>query len=96
MPFRLLFPPLAETQLVDLKARNPTKYRRVLKCLGLVERDPKYPGLNSKRYKSLDGRHNEPIWESYVENNTPGAYRVFWHYGPGKDELTIVAITPHP
>jgi len=31
-----------------------------------------------------------------VENRTPSAFRVFWYYGPGKDTLTILAITPHP
>jgi hypothetical protein len=23
-------------------------------------------------------------------------YRVFWYYGPGPGEITILAITPHP
>ena len=31
-----------------------------------------------------------------AENNTPAAYRIFWFYGPGKKEITIIAITPHP
>jgi hypothetical protein len=34
--------------------------------------------------------------EAYVENKTPAAFRVFWCYGPNRDELTILAITPHP
>jgi hypothetical protein len=26
----------------------------------------------------------------------PEAYRIFWHYGPGKNVIKIMAITPHP
>jgi hypothetical protein len=36
------------------------------------------------------------VFESYVQNRTPGAYRVFWCYGPEQGQITIVAITPHP
>ena len=38
----------------------------------------------------------EDVFEAYAENNTPGAYRIFWYYGPGKNQITILAITPHP
>ncbi len=33
---------------------------------------------------------------TYAENHTPGAWRIFWWDGPGKQVLTILAITPHP
>lgn len=36
------------------------------------------------------------VFESYAQNKTPGAYRIFWTYGPSKAEITILAITPHP
>ena len=39
---------------------------------------------------------DEDIWDSYVENHIPGAWRVFWHYGPGADSITIVTIGPRP
>jgi hypothetical protein len=45
---------------------------------------------------SPDGRFSESMWESYVENNSSEAYRVFWHDGPDTEEVTVVAITPHP
>jgi hypothetical protein len=44
----------------------------------------------------MHGENGEEVFEAYAENNTPGAYRIFWHYGPGKDVITIIAITPHP
>jgi hypothetical protein len=31
-----------------------------------------------------------------TQNRTPGAYRVFWCYGPDQKQITILAITPHP
>jgi hypothetical protein len=42
------------------------------------------------------GPNGEEVFEAYAENNTPGAYRIFWVYGPGKDVITILAITAHP
>lgn len=38
----------------------------------------------------------EEIFEAYIENKTPGAYRIFWYYGPDNNQITVVAITPHP
>jgi len=96
MPYRLLVQPTPETQLASLERLDPKKHRKVVKCLGLLESNPRYPWLNSHRYQNLDHIHGEKIWESYAENRTPGAYRVFWHYGPDDGEITIVAITPHP
>lgn len=96
MPFRILVQPLPEAQLAELERSNPPKHRKVLKCFAFLELDPKYPGLNSHRYEDYDDVYGEKIWESYVENKTPGAYRVFWHYGPEDGEITVVAITPHP
>jgi len=36
------------------------------------------------------------IFQSYLENRTPGAGRIFWAYGPDKGEITVLAIEPHP
>lgn len=44
----------------------------------------------------MRGENGEKVWEAYAENKTPSAWRVFWHYGAGGNEITIVAITPHP
>ncbi len=96
MSFRLLFQPTAEGQLRSIERADLNKFRKVGNCLGRLEIDPRHPGPHSHRYEALDEVNGEKIWESYVENRTPGAFRVFWHYGPGKGEITIVAITAHP
>jgi len=38
----------------------------------------------------------EKVFTAYAQNRTPGAYRVFWAYGPDQETITIIAITPHP
>ncbi len=96
MPYRLIIQPSAERAWKALEKSDKTRHAKVGNCLYKLSQNPKHPGLKSKRFKSLDGKHKMPIWESYVENNVPAAYRIFWHYGPQKNEITIIAITPHP
>jgi hypothetical protein len=43
------------------------------------------------------------MWDSYVENRTPGAWRIWWMYGPDeiRDDqavavITVLDIGPHP
>ena len=96
MPFKLDFAVAASEQLAELKSTKPKKHKKVLKCLGMLESNPRHSGLNSHRYDDYDDVYGEKIWESYVENKTPGAYRVFWHYGADEGEITVVPFTPHP
>ena len=73
-------------------------FKQVHKTLQLLRNDPKHPGLRTHEYHSLDHPYDPSgkVFEAYVQHRTPGAYRVFWCYGPGRGELTIIAITPHP
>ena len=66
------------------------------KALAYLATNPRHPGLNTHKYQGLAGTNGEEIFEAYCENRTPGAYRIFWHYGPGKKVISIIAITPHP
>ena len=36
------------------------------------------------------------VWESYLENNTPAAGRIFWAYGPEQGDITVIGLEPHP
>ena len=36
------------------------------------------------------------VWQSYLENNTPKAGRIYWVYGPDKGDITIIGLEPHP
>ena len=90
--------PTARRQLEELERDKSLEKRlkAVRKTLGLMETNLRHPSLNTHEYKSLKGARGEKVFEAYAESRTPAAYRVFWHYGPGKNEITVLAITPHP
>ena len=100
MVFSLRFTTEAKDQLqaleLDEDAQNLVKLKRVKKCLAQLAANPRHPGLNSHKFREMTGSRGEEVWESYVENNTPSAWRVFWHYGPDKALITIISITAHP
>ncbi len=78
------------------KKKNPARARKVAKALRQMADDPEYPGLHSHRFEALDDVIGERMWESYVENRTPSAWRVWWFYGPNDGEITIVDLDGHP
>lgn len=105
MQRKIKFTPTADAQLTALE-NSPARAALlglVRKALGYLEIDPHHPGLHTHEFTSLAGATGEKLFEAYAQNNTPGAYRIFWHYGPdeikGKKRspvITIVAITSHP
>ena len=101
----LSFTPEARRNLADLQ-KSPSKrstLQQVRKTLGLLETNLRHPSLNTHAFRSLHGPNGEEVFEAYAQNQTPGAYRVFFMYGPDRAEgkkrtavLTIIAITPDP
>ncbi|MDB6078015.1 MAG: Uncharacterized protein JWO82_1762, partial [Akkermansiaceae bacterium] len=83
-PFHLLFTAEAGAQLDALESDVALKKRlkAVNKALGWLQVNPRHPGLNTHKYSSKTGPNGEPVLEAYAENKTPGAYRVFFCYGP--------------
>lgn len=90
-------------------ARRPTKgplkstraeglFKQVHKCASLLAENPRHPGLHTHEFRSLlhPFFSGEKVFDAYAQNRTPGAYRIFWCYGPTAAEITILAITPHP
>jgi hypothetical protein len=73
-------------------------FKQVAKAVELLGVDPRHGSLNTHPYDSLEHPFDPrgKVFEAYAQNKTPGAYRVFWCYGPEKGEITIIAITPHP
>jgi hypothetical protein len=77
-------------------------FKRISKTIGFLSVNPKHNSLCSheiddltRRYSKITGQ-NIKVWQSYLENNTPAAGRIFWVYGPAKGEITIIALEPHP
>lgn len=97
-PFTLRFTREAAEVLASLEGdpHLEKKLKKVRTALGRLQLDPSYPSLRSHKYSSLSGTNGEDVWDSYVENRTPSAWRIFWHYGPGAGTITVIAITPHP
>lgn len=73
-------------------------FKQVAKAIELLIENPRHPSLDTHEYYSIANPLDKggKVFEAYVQNRTPGAYRIFWCYGPNKEEITIIAITPHP
>lgn len=95
----------AKAQLDELE-KAPARtaaLKQVRKALGYLQVNPAHPGLNTHEFTSLS-TPGRKMFEAYAQNQTPGAYRIFWHYGPDEHDskkkripvITIAAITPHP
>ena len=96
----------ADEQLNQLE-QNPALegiLKQVRKTLGYLETNLRTKFLQTHKHESLSMRYKREIFEAYVQQNTPGAYRVFWHYGDDEKDkkgnripiITVIAITPHP
>lgn len=96
--FELEYTENAEDDLLALASNNGKRVaqKAVIKALKLMSVNLKHPSLNTHKYDEMEGPDGEEVFESYAQNNTSGAYRIFWHYGPGRKIITILAITPHP
>lgn len=98
MKRKLVFLPQADQDLIDLES-DPSKkqiLKAVNKTLGYMETNLRHPSLNTHEYKNLKGPAGEKVFEAYAQQKTPGAYRIFWFYGPKANQLTIVTIIQHP
>ena len=71
-------------------------YQQLGKTMKLLSVNPRHPGLHSHDIEALSNRYGMKVWESYLENKTAGAGRLFWVYGPDKAQITIIGIEPHP
>lgn len=87
----------AKEQFVILKNQKhkKTQFKAVSKVLGFMQLNLRHPSLKTHKYDGMKSKYGE-VFESYAQNNTPGAYRIFWTYGPNRGVITIVSITPHP
>ena len=96
--FEILWTDQAEKQFLELRHRGPIdKYIKVSRTLKVLSKyGPKYPSLHSHKYQSIRGPGGEDVWESYVENRTAGAWRIWWMYGPKANEITLIMLGKHP
>ncbi|KAA8727417.1 hypothetical protein F4V58_01475 [Corynebacterium phocae] len=93
--FEVKFTPTARDDLKKGLQKYPQKRDKVHKSIKLLEEPgPSYPGLRTHPMRGIKGANNETIYISYVENNTPQAWRIHWSYW-GRDTIVILYVGPH-
>lgn len=89
------------------KAKEPIKkfngkeekiFRRLLYVLRQLELNPRNPSLNTHRLRGDFWRKNYGgmLFESYLEQNTAKAARIFWYFTETPGIIRIVGIDVHP
>ena len=71
-------------------------FKKLVKALGFLSQNPRHPGLASHEIDDLTRKYGIKVFQSYLENQTPAAGRLFWTYGPEQGDITVLAIEPHP
>jgi len=98
MSDRLLFTPEADAQFRELETRadSAAACKAVKKALGYMEANLRHPSLHTHVFTTLKGPQGQKVFESYAQNRTSGAYRIFWYYGAEDGTIVIAAIVRHP
>ena len=79
-------------------SRHEGLYIQVKGTVRLLKENLRHPSLKTHEFSAMKNPYDQKgkVFEAYAQNNTPGAYRVFWVYGPEDKEITIIAVTAHP
>lgn len=87
-----------ELERLEGSSHHPGLIRQVKKTLGFLQTNPRHPSLQTHVFHSLENPYDpqEKVFEAYVQQHAPAAYRIFWCYGPKTRQITILAIAPHP
>lgn len=88
----------AEDRRRTRSSKQEGLFKQVANAVRLLAENPRHPGLNTHEFDSIPHPFDEggKVFEAYAQNRSPGAYRIFWCYGPSQGEITVVVITPHP
>ena len=71
-------------------------YKKWGNALKKLAENPMYPSLQTHEISDLTRRYGMKVWQSYLENKTSKARRMYWVYGPDYQEITIIGLEPHP
>ena len=92
-----LWKDLSTRKLQSALDKNEEKFfKKLVKALDYLEQNPRHNSLASHEINDLTRKYGFKIFQSYLENKTPGAGRMFRAYGPDKGDITILAVEPHP
>lgn len=85
-----------ESRAGSISKTDANLYKKWGQALKHLAADPFYPGLHTHEIPDLTKRYGRKVWQSYLENRTSRAMRMYWVYGPGQKDLTIIGLEPHP
>lgn len=85
-----------ETRNKTISKKDFLLYKKWGEALIKLSSNPFYPSLNTHEITDLTKKYKIKIFESYLENSKSKAMRMFWTYGPNKNEITILGLEPHP
>ena len=71
-------------------------YKKWVQALKHLSSNPRYSGLGTHDIDDLTTRYGMKVWQSYLENRNSMARRMFWVYGPDREDITIIGLDPHP
>lgn len=98
-PFHVQLTEPVEKKRLSLNAPATKRvYRDLNKALTrLSDPGPQHPKLRTHRSANLDGHFGERIYQSYVQDGVPNAWRMWWFYDLDKERtITVAVIAPHP
>lgn len=84
-------------------SKNDLKlFKKFYKAIHHLSINPQHSGLSSHEIDELSTRYSKylgkkiKVFQSYLENKTPSAGRLYWCYAPQKNHITIIGLEPHP
>ncbi len=87
---------LARKRLEKLNRDEDKFFTRLVKALDFLSLNPRHNSLSTHEISDLSRKYGMKIFQSYLENHTPRAGRIFWAYGHDVGDITILAIEPYP
>jgi len=95
--FELILTDEAKAQIRAIEADRARQglVKQLKKALMHLSTNPNHPGLNSHPIAQFDKIFRGKVFSSYVQNNTPQAYRILWLYGPKPKQINVVAVIPY-
>ena len=80
----------------SISKKDLSLYKKWGKSMKLLSENPRHPGLHTHDIEELTNRYGVRVWQSYLENKTSSAMRMYWVYGPDHMSITIIGLEPHP
>ena len=78
-----------ETPWLESRFKKARKAIKILREVG-----PSHPGFHTHPMDHLKGPDGVTIWNSYVENAAPNAWRMYWIWAP-EGRIYVVSLGPH-